>query len=319
MPRGCCVLTCLCLASCFAGLLLGQTAGKAATSADASAAAQQAIALVEQGRCKEALPVLKGVMSRLTDKQLRYHAGMAEARCAMALEQNDTAVQALLQLKREFPTDPEVLYIMVHYLSQVASRTSQELAAIAPNSSQAQRLEAEAFESQGKWDEAAGIYRGILEQNPQADGIHYRLGQVLLSKAGDTGPVEEAKAEFQKELQIDPRSAASEFVLGELARRAGQWSEASQHFARASSLDVGFAEAYLANGMSLAAGGKFAQALAPLKEYVRMVPEDPTGHYQLAIAYARTGNQEAAAKEMALQKQTAGTQAQRPGGTGPGR
>jgi len=258
-------------------------------------------------------------MSRLTDKQLRYHAGMAEARCAMALEQNDTAVQALLQLKREFPTDPEVLYIMVHYLSQVASRTSQELAAIAPNSSQAQRLEAEAFESQGKWDEAAGIYRGILEQNPQADGIHYRLGQILLSKAGDTGPVEEAKAEFQKELQIDPRSAASEFVLGELARRAGQWSEASQHFARASSLDVGFAEAYLANGMSLAAGGKFAQALAPLKEYVRMVPEDPTGHYQLAIAYARTGNQEAAAKEMALQKQTAGTQAQRPGGTGPGR
>jgi len=314
MPRGCCLLTCLYVGAFIAQPLFGQTSGKGATAADPAAAAQQAIALVEQGRCKEALPVLKSAMPRLTDKQLRYHAGMAETRCAMALGQNETAIQTLLLLKREFPGDPEVMYIMVHYLSEIASRTSQELAAEAPNSSQAQRLEAEAFESQGKWDEAAGIYRGILKQNPKADGIHYRLGQVLLSKAGDTGPVDEAKAEFQKELQIDPRSASSEFVLGELARRAGQWDEASQHFTRASSIDVGFAEAYLANGMSLAAGGKFAEALPPLKEYVRMAPEDPTGHYQLAIVYARTGNQGAAAKEMALQKQTAAAQAQRPGG-----
>jgi tetratricopeptide (TPR) repeat protein len=301
----------------FAGVVFGQAGGK--PSADPSTSAQQAIALAEQGRCKEALPTLKTVMPRVADKQLRYHAAMAETRCAMALEQNDTAIQALLQLKREFPGDPEVLYIMVHYLSQIASRTAQELAGAAPDSSQAQRLEAEAFESQGKWDEAAGIYRGILKQDPKADGIHYRLGQVLLSKAGNAGPVDEARAEFQKELQVDPRSAPSEFVLGELARRAGQWDEAAQHFARAAHLDVGFAEAYLAQGMSLAAGGKFAAALTPLKEYVRMVPADPTGHYQLAIAYGRTGDQEAAAREMALQKQAAAQAQRSPRAAGPGR
>jgi len=287
------------------GLCAGMRAQSANKPAMDPAAAQQAITLAEQGRCQEALPALKNTLPRIADKQLRYRESMAEARCAMALDQSDTAIQSLLLLKREFPGDPEVLYIMVHYLSQMASRMSQELAATAPNSSQAQQLEAEAFESQGKWDEAAGIYRSILKQNPKADGIHYRLGQVLLSKAGNNGPADEAKTEFEKELAIDPRSAPSEFVLGELARRAGQWDEAARRFTRASQIDVGFAEAYLALGMSLAGSGKFAEALAPLKEYVRMVPADPAGHYQLAVAYSRTGDQEGAAREMALQKQAA--------------
>jgi tetratricopeptide (TPR) repeat protein len=312
-----CFALCLAAATGLPHRVFGQGESKpSAAAADPSTSAQQAIALTEQGRCQEALPILKRVLPHLTDKQARYRAAMAETRCAMAVDQNDTAIQTLLLLRREFPGDPEVLYITVHYFSQIAQRSSQELAAIAPNSSQAQRLEAEAYESQGKWDEAAGIYRGILKNNPSIDGIHYRLGQVLLSKAGDAGPVDEAKSEFEKELQVDPRNAASEFVLGELARRAGKWDEAAQHFGRASHLDVGFAEAYLADGMSLAGGGKFAEALAPLKEYVRLVPADPAGHYQLAIAYARTGNQAAAAQEMELQKQAAEKAKRSPGGPG---
>ncbi len=278
---------------------------------DPSTPARQAIALVETGHCKEALPVLERAIPHLTDKQLRYHAGMAEARCAMALDRESTALEALLQLKREFPNDPEVLYVTTHYFSELAMRTSQELAAKAPTSYQARRLEAEAFESHGKWNEAAGIYRGILAQNPRVPGIHYRLGQVLLSKAGNAEPTDEAKAQFRLELQLDPNNAAAEFVLGELARRSGQWDEAAHHFSRAKDLDVGFSEAYLALGMSLAAESKFAEALPSLQRYVEMQPADPAGHYQLAIAYARTGNKAGAEREMARQKQIA-THAQRP-------
>src|ERR1035438_8439880 len=126
-------------------------------------------------------------MPHLADKQLRYHAAMAEARCAMALDREPTAITALLQLKRDFPDDPEVLYITVHYLSELASRTSQQLAMKAPASSQARMLEAEAFESRGAWDEAAGIYKAILEQNPSAARIHYRLGRSEERRAGEDG------------------------------------------------------------------------------------------------------------------------------------
>jgi predicted Zn-dependent protease len=249
--------------------------------------------------------MLQRAVPRLADKQLLYRAAMGQARCGMAQEDTQAAVAALMLLKREFPNDPEVLFVCVHYFSQLAGRTSQELAAKAPQSFQARRLEAEAYESRGKWDEAAGIYRGILKQNPKEPGVHYRLGQVLLTKAGDSGSADEARAEFQKELETDPRNSAAEFVLGELDRRAGKWDEAARHFARASETDPEFAEAYLALGMSLTSAAKFADAVKPLEAYVKMQPDDPVGHYQLALAYGRTGNREGAMRETAAQKEAA--------------
>lgn len=272
---------------------------------DAASSAERAIRLVDTGRCKEALALLVPVMPRLRGKQLVYQAAMDEARCAMALNRQNTAIEALLQLRRKFPGDLQVLYISTHYFSELASRSAKELAAKAPHSVEALRLEAENFESHGKWEEAAGIYRGILRRNPKTPDIHYRLGVVLLSKAGPSGSVAGAKAEFEKELQVNPANAAAEFALGELARRSGDWSVAARHFAHATVLDVGFTEAYLALGMSLAAEGKYSEAVAPLEKYVKLQPEDPAGHYQLAIAYARTGNKNGAAREAALQRKAA--------------
>src|SRR5215472_13685007 len=182
------------------GLLVGQTS-KQAPAESSVATAERALKLAEEGHCQEALPLLVRAVPRLADKQLLHRAAMGQARCAMARDDSQAAVSALMLLKREFPNDPEVLYICVHYFSQLAARSSQELAAKAPTSFQARRLEAEAFESQGKWDEAAGMYRGILKENPNEPGIHYRLGQVLLAKAGDAGPSDEARAEFLKELE----------------------------------------------------------------------------------------------------------------------
>ncbi len=298
------------------GTLAGQTVKKQPPpQPDASASAQTALKLAEEGRCKEALPPLVRAIPHLTDKELRYHAAMGQARCAMALDDAQTAISALMLLKREFPDDPEVMFVCVHYFSHLAMRTSQELAAKAPTSIQARRLEAEAFESQGKWDEAAGMYRGILRDNPNEPGIHYRLGQILVTKAGDSGPLDEARAEFKKELEIDPHSSASEFVLGELDRRTRNFDEAARHFAHASQLDAGFAEAYLGLGMTLTGASKFADAVKPLETYVKMQPGDPVGHYQLALAYGRSGNIEGAQREAAAQKEAAARNPSGPGGS----
>ena len=220
----------------------------------------------------------------------------------MSLDQTESAVRALQLLKREFPGDPEVLYTSTHFFSELASRSSQELAAKAPTSTQAQQLEAEASESRGKWDEATAQYEKILEQNPNLPGIHYRLGRILLAKS----PPDEAgaKKEFGEELKVDPQNASAEFMLGETARQAGQWDEAIARFSKAAKLDEGFLEAYLALGMSLNSAGKFSDAIAPLQSYVKLQPGDPAGHYQLATAYARTGRKQDAEREVTLQRQT---------------
>lgn len=278
-------------------------AQKAAPAREPSA--PQAMEWVESGRCAEALPALKKALPRIVDKQEKYHAEMAMVRCAMAVDDEQTAAEALLRLKRESPDDPEVLYIATHYFSELGMRASQDLEAKAPNSFQAQKLQAEALESQGKNDEAAAIYNKILADNPKTPGIHYRLGQIELAKAGATGATDEAKKQFQAEIEVDPLNASAHFILGELARRANDWDEAVKEFSRAAKLDVGFSEAYLALGMSLAASGKFAEAIAPLRSYAKMEPGDPAGHYQLAIAYSRTGDKEGAARELALQTEAA--------------
>jgi Flp pilus assembly protein TadD len=108
---------------------------------------------------------------------------------------------------------------------------------------------------------------------------------------------------LEAELEINPKSAAAVFALGEIARRAGAWDEAIQLFSRASQLDAGFLEAYHALGMSLNAAGRFKEAIAPLERYAKGVPDDPAAHYQLAIAYSRTGDKGAADRELKLQQE----------------
>lgn len=275
----------------------------AETASSPAIVAQRAIALAQKGRCKEAIPILKISSSRISEKNLKFNSTMLLARCAMSEDQTQTAVEALIVLNREFPNDPEVLYTTTHFYSALAGRASQTLAAVAPESPQAEKLEAEAFESQGDWDKAAAQYEKILAQHPNQPEIHFRLGRILLSR---TPPdLEKANQEFQEELKGNPNNASAEFMLGETARQTGQWDEAVKHFSRASKLDEGFVEAYLALGMSLNAAGKFSDAVPPLQIYVKMQPGDPAGHYQLATAYARLGRKSDADREIALQREAA--------------
>jgi tetratricopeptide (TPR) repeat protein len=295
----------LCVASTVVWAQPAQKARNGAAETSVQTTVNAAIDMVATGKCTEALPTLKKNVSHIADKQLRYRAEMATVRCAMALDDEETAVEALLRLKRESPDDPEALYISAHYFSELGIRASQQLESRTPSSFQARKLQAESFESQGRNDEAAAIYHKILEDDPKTPGIHYRLGQIELAKAGDSGSTVEAKKEFQLEAEVDPLNASAHFILGELARRANEWDEAILQFSRASKLDVGFSEAYLALGMSFAGSGKFADAVSPLESYVKMQPDDPAGHYQLAMAYSRIGNREGAARELALQNKVA--------------
>jgi tetratricopeptide (TPR) repeat protein len=278
-----------------------QGAKSAPAAVDPSAAAQQGIGLAENGRCREALPLLKKSIPHLADRQLKFEAAMASARCAMSLDQVETTVDTLLLLNREYPHNPEVLYVTVHYFSELANRSEQDLVNSAPGSYQVHKLDAEGLESQEKWDEAAAEYRKILAENPKLPDIHYRLGRILLSKQPPA--VEEAKKEFDAELAIDPANAAAEFMLGDIARQAQQWDEAIAHFSQALKMDSGFEEAYLGLGMALNAAGKNAEAVGPLETYVKMEAADPAGHYQLSIAYAKLGRKDDATREMALQRE----------------
>jgi tetratricopeptide (TPR) repeat protein len=222
----------------------------------------------------------------------------------MLINQTGAAVDFLQMLNREFPGDPEVLFVSVHTYSDLSTKAAQQLAMTAPNSIEGHKLNAEALEAQGKWDAAEKEYKAIMAQNPQLPGIHFLLGRLLLSKP-DAGPTagEEAKKEFQAELKIDPSNAGAEYVLGEMARQDSQWDDAIQHFSRATQLDAGFGDAFLGLGSALLSAKRFSDAIPPLQTAVKLEPRNPGAHYNLATALTRAGRREEADKEFAIHRQ----------------
>jgi tetratricopeptide (TPR) repeat protein len=225
------------------------------------------------------------------------------------LQQQDSLLQFLQVLSRQFPHDPEVLYVLTHAYSDLSARSAQELATTAPTSIPGLEMDADASEQQGKWDQAEKDYGKILEQNPRYPGIHFRLARMILSRPSPPPDfAEQAKKELQAELAIDPANAGAEYVLGELARQAQDLPDAVQHFTKATKLESNFSDAYLGLGMTLLAQKQYAEAVAPLEAAVKLQPANPAGHYSLATAYARTGRKDDAEREFALQQQTAGGQ-----------
>jgi tetratricopeptide (TPR) repeat protein len=276
-----------------------------ASAASPQATAQHAVALAESGHCVEALPLLKKSVRQVSDRDLKKRIGLLGINCAMTHNAPYDSLDFIAVLQREFPRDPEVLYAAIHAFSDLSFRASQDLVREAPFSYQVHELNGEALETQGKWPEAAAEYQKIIEINPMLPGIHARMGRALLSVPQPSPEaVAQAKKDFEEELVINPNNATAEYVLGELSKD-DDFGAAVRHYTRAIKIDSGFAEAYLGLGTVLVAHQQFAEAVPPLETYVKLAPDSPTGHFQLAMAYNGEGRKEDANREAALQRETA--------------
>ena len=280
-----------------------QTKTAATPGAGSGLSPNKALALAEQGRCQESISALKRAMTGQVPAETRKKAGIVGLRCSLTLDDRDSTVDFIRLLNKQFARDPDVLFILVHAYSDLSTRTAQDLGRTAPQSLAAHKLNAEALEMQGKWEPAQLEYEGMIEKEPNAPGIHFLLGRLLLSRP-DAGPdaVERAKQEFLKELEVDPHNAGAHYVLGELARRDEKWDEAISRFSQAAKLDSKFAEAYLAWGACLVTVKRYEDAIPPLRVAERLTPGNPAIHHALATALERSGHREEAEKEFAIHR-----------------
>jgi tetratricopeptide (TPR) repeat protein len=285
---------------CSAPIVLAQTS-PAAPPSRVPLSPEKAITLAEQGHCRESISGLKHAMAGTVAAETRKQAGVLGVRCSLAVDDRDSTTEFIRLLSRQFPKDPDVMFVVVHAYSDLSTRTAQDLGRTAPDSLAAHKLNAEALEMQGKWEAAQFEYEAIIKKDPNARGIHFLLGRVLLSRP-DPGPdvAEKAKQEFLKEIEIDPANAGAHYILGELARQAGNCDEAMPRFAQARNLDPNFADAYLGQGLCLVAMKKYEEAIPPLRSAEQMMPENPEVHNALATALQRSGHKEEARKEFAI-------------------
>jgi Tfp pilus assembly protein PilF len=262
---------------------------------------EKALSLAEQGHCQESISGLKHAMAAGVAEPTRKEAGVVGVRCALAVDDRESAAEFIRLLYKQFPKDPDVLFVIVHAYSDLSTRTAQDLGRTAPQSFAAHKLNAEALEEQGKWEQAQHEYEGMIQKDPGARGIHFLLGRVLLSRP-DAGPdaAERAKQEFLKEIQIDPKNAGAHYILGELARREEKWDDAISQFSEAAKIDPNFAEAHLGWGVVLVTIKKYEEAIPPLRTAERLTPRNPEVHHALATALQRSGHKEEAEKEFAI-------------------
>jgi tetratricopeptide (TPR) repeat protein len=273
-----------------------------AAAGGAAAGPVSAVDLADNGHCAEALPILRTALSKAAGRDLRKNLGIRLTRCAMTLNAGDDAAATMRILLHEFSDDPEVLYLAVHVYSDLSVQASRDLLRRAPRSPLVHELNAEALESQGKWDDAAVEYQQALKADPDLPGIHFKLGRLYLSRPRTADTTAAARREFTEELRVDPKNAGAEYVLGELARQAEDWPEAIGHFTRASNLDPRFAEAYVGLGRCLLATHRDNAAVQPLEAAVKLQPGNPEAHFHLATAYRRTGRKADSDREMRAQQ-----------------
>src|SRR5438046_1126093 len=153
-----------------------------APGAGSGLSTDKALTLAEQGHCQESISALKRAMTGQIPPETRKKAGIVGLRCSLTLDNRDAALDFLRLLGKQFARDPDVLFILVHAYSDLSTRTAQDLGRTAPQSLAAHKLNAEALEMQGKWEPAQLEYEGILQREPNARGIHFLLGRLLLSR-----------------------------------------------------------------------------------------------------------------------------------------
>jgi tetratricopeptide (TPR) repeat protein len=285
---------------CSAAITLGQQPN-VALAPQSALSPEKALRLAEQGHCRESISALKRVMISQAPSATKKEVGVVGVRCSLELDDRDSTLDFVRSLHKQFPLDPDVLFVVVHAYSDLSTRTAQDLGRTAPQSFAAHKLNAEALEVQGKWEPAEAEYEWMIQKEPDTPGIHFLLGRLLLSRS-DAGPdaTERAKQEFLKEIQLDPHNAGAVYILGELDRRDQKWDDAISRYTQAVKLDPNLGEAYLGWGFCLVNLKKYEDAIPPLRTAERLMPANPEVHHSLGTALERSGHKDEAQKEFAI-------------------
>jgi tetratricopeptide (TPR) repeat protein len=251
------------------------------------------MSLSELGRFKEALPGLEKGFRQADDPEIKRMCGLQLMRSYTGLQRDADAVKIALELNRLYENDPEILYYTSKVYGNYAFLTVRKLAQEAPSSVWRHLAAAEAFESQGSYNDAIGEYRAVLAIEPGRVGIHYRIGRTLLAQSHQTGAqanTDEARKEFEQELELDPHNGNAAYEIGEMSRRAGDFDQAQQYFERALQDYPDFEEAQLGLAAVFIAKQKPEQALPHLKAAIALNADDEVSWYRLAEVERALGN-----------------------------
>jgi tetratricopeptide (TPR) repeat protein len=130
--------------------------------------------------------------------------------------------------------------------------------------------------------------------DPKLPLAHQLLGELYLYHS----QIEEAIAEFRKELEINPGNAAAYYKLADGYSRVQKFDEAERLLQRSIWLDSTSTGPYILLGKVLEKKGETELAVRALQRAIAMDPNNPIPHHLLGQAYRDLGKNEEADREL---------------------
>jgi tetratricopeptide (TPR) repeat protein len=132
--------------------------------------------------------------------------------------------------------------------------------------------------------------------DPKLPLAHQLLGEVYLYHS----QIDEAIAEFRKELEINPGNAAAYYKLADGYSRVQKFDEAERLLQRSIWLDSTSTGPYILLGKVLEKKGETELAVRALQRALAMDPNNPVPHHLLGQAYRELGKNEDADRELKM-------------------
>jgi len=243
------------------------------------------------------------------EKSPKGGAGNTHRLAGDAKEKNGDPVGAAKEYEAAVEADPsEQNYfawgseLLLHHAGRPAYQVFSTGARAHPDSPRMLAGLAAAYYSIGQYNEAARQICRASELNPGDPAPYLFLGK-MEQAAADLLPCSEAAfSRFAADQPADPQANfLYGLVLWKEARKtqdAKQLARAERLFRRALELKPDFAEVYLQLGMLYNARGEKDAALGAFEKAVRADPRSSRAHYQLSLAYRRSGDAAKADQEM---------------------
>lgn len=106
----------------------------------------------------------------------------------------------------------------------------------------------------------------------------------------DSGRYDEALAEFEAALRVNPGSAMAYNKIGVIYAEKRELARAEQAFRKAIDCDQKYAPAYSNLGNIFLERGELDRAIAAYEEAIALDPRHAPAYHNLAVAYRRKGN-----------------------------
>jgi tetratricopeptide (TPR) repeat protein len=132
--------------------------------------------------------------------------------------------------------------------------------------------------------------------NPADASAHYNLGLIHQSR----GELDEAKARFERALEIDPEEIDAAYQLGRIARQQKRYGDAVQNFEHVVTRNPAHSqhEVWREVAATYIAAGQFEDARTALDQFLEHRPSDPEGLYLMGRAHAGLGHKREATSLM---------------------